>query len=182
LTNNKKMNRTRLIVFTALVVIIIILAIILSSRGKENKYLRTALNTTATQTEFNLKNEVQRNKDLAESIIKKSVMERYEAELYKELADKIYTDVLLLSSITKTKIKTIPPNSLYPVSYCLISPKDFDKYSSKTRKKLDVSSKNYLSNGITLYNVILSTPFKINEKDNFIKTIFSSMNTQKLIK
>jgi hypothetical protein len=182
LTKNKKMSRTRLIVFTTLVAMIIILAIILGVKNKENKYLRTSLNTTVTQTELNLKNEVQRNKELADSIIKRGVMERYEAELYKELADKIYTDVFLLSSITKTKIKTLIPNSLYPVSNCLVTPKDFDKYDNKTKKKLEVPSMNYLSNGIILYNIILSTPFKINEKDDFIKTIFTSMDAEKLIK
>jgi hypothetical protein len=176
------MSRTRLIVFTALIVIIIILTIMLGARNKENKYLSTSMNTTVTQTELNLKNEVQRNKDLAESIIKRGIMERYEAELYKELADKIYSDIFLLSSITKTKIKTKVPNSLYPVSDCLVTPKDFNKYGSKPRKSLEISSKKYLNNGITLYNIILSTPFKINEKDNFIKTIFTSMNAEKLVK
>jgi hypothetical protein len=182
LTNNKKMSRTRLIVFTTLVVMIIIFATILGIRNKENKYLRTSLNTTVTQTELNLKNEVQRNKELAEGIIKRDMMERWEAELYKELADKIYTDVFLLSSITKTKIKTLIPNSLYPVSNCLVTPKDFNKYGSKTKKRLELSSNNYLSNGIILYNIILSTPFKVNEKDSFIKTIFTSMDAEKLVK
>ena len=88
----------------------------------------------------------------------------------------------VISSITKTKIKTIIPNSLYPVSDCLVAPRDFNKYGSKTKKKLELSTGNYLSNGLILYNIVLSTPFKIDKKDNFIKAIFTSMGEEKLAK
>lgn len=180
--NNKRMSEIRLIVFTALFLIIFILIMMLSVKNSENKYLRTSLNTTVTQTELNLKNEVQRNKDLAEKLIKYGTMERYEAELYKELADKIYTDVLLLKSVTKAKIKTLIPDSMYPVSNCLVAPKEFNVYGNKTRKKLEVVSNSYLNKGIILYNIILNTPFDSKKKDAFIKTIFTNINLEKAVK